>query len=127
MADSVVDRLLGAINGHDLERLTACFAPDFDLVWPAHPGRSFRGRNGVQRNWEAIFGTYPGIRATLTTRLQSGDEVWGEWEFSGAHRDGGPPFSQRGVIIVATDAGVIVHARFYMEPVEAVGDRRHPA
>jgi len=120
MADSAVDRLLGAINGHDLERLTACFAPDFEVVWPAHPDRSFRGRDGVRRTWEAIFETYPGVEATLTTRLQSGDEVWGEWEFSGEHRDGGPPFSQRGVIIAATEAEVIVRSRFYMEPVDAM-------
>jgi hypothetical protein len=30
----VVDRLVDAINGHDLERLTQCFAPTFSMVWP---------------------------------------------------------------------------------------------
>jgi hypothetical protein len=28
-------------------------------------------------NWEAIFGAHPDIQVTLTTRAQSGDEIWG--------------------------------------------------
>jgi len=122
MADLVVDRLVDAINGHDLDRLTACFASDFTMLWPAHPARSFHGQDGVRRNWEAIFRAYPDIGATLTKRVQSGDEVWGEWEFSGESPDGGPPFHQRGVIIVAVGGEVIVESRFYMEPVEEVSD-----
>jgi ketosteroid isomerase-like protein len=122
MASSVVDRLVGAINRHDLERLTECFAPAFSMLWPVHPARSFNGRDGVRRNWEAIFKAHPDIRVTLTTRVQSGDEIWGEWEFKGENGDGGPLFWQRGVIIVVVDGEVIVQSRFYMEPVEAADD-----
>jgi len=46
-----------------------------------HPARSFNGRDGVRRNWEAIFDAHPDIQVTLTTRAQSGDGIWGEWEF----------------------------------------------
>lgn len=118
MASSVVDRLVDAINGHDLDRLTECFAPGFSMLWPVHPARSFTGRDGVRTNWEAIFTAYPGLRVTVTTRAQRGEEIWGEWEFKGEHRDGGPPFWQRGVIIVVAEGEVIVQSRFYMEPVE---------
>ena len=122
MAPSVLDRLLDAINEHDLERLTACFAPTFAMVWPAHPARSFDGRDGVRRNWEAIFRAYPDIQATLTAHAQSGHEIWGEWEFRGESGDGGPPFWQRGVIIAEVDGEVIVRSRFFMEPVETADD-----
>jgi ketosteroid isomerase-like protein len=122
MASSVVDRLVDAINRHDLERVTDCFAPTFAMVWPAHPARSFTGRDGVRRNWEAIFQAHPEIQVTLTTRAQSGDEIWGEWEFKAESRDGGPTFWQRGVVIVSVESNLIAQSRFYMEPVEAPND-----
>jgi ketosteroid isomerase-like protein len=122
MTASVVDRLVDAINGHDLERLTECFAPTFSSVWPVHPARSFNGRDRVRRNWETIFDAHPDIQVTLTTRAQSGDEIWGEWEFKDENRDGGPPFWQRGVIIMVADGDVIGQSRFYMEPVEPADD-----
>ena len=118
----MIDRLVDAINEHDLARLTACFAPSFSMVWPAHPARSFTGRDGVRGNWEAIFQAYPDIRAKVTTSTQRGQEIWGEWEFKGDSPNGGPPFWQRGVIIVVLDGEVIVQSRFYMEPVEAADD-----
>ena len=115
MTASVVDRLVDALNGHDLERLTDCFAPTFSNVWPAHPARSFSGRDGMRRNWEAIFQAHPDIQVTLTTRTQSGDEIWGEWEFRGGDQDR-PLFWQRGVIIVVVAGDVITQSRFYMDP-----------
>lgn len=68
-------------------------APDFSNVWPVHPARSFNGRDGVRGNWQAIFDAHPGIQVTLTTRTQSGEELWREWEFKGASRNGGPPIA----------------------------------
>jgi len=119
MTASVVDRMVDAINEHDLERLVECFAPSFSNLWPAHPARSFTGRDGVRRTWETIFQAHPDIQVTLTTRAHSGDETWGEWEFKAEQGDGSPTFWQRGVIIVVVDSELIVQSRFYMEPVEA--------
>jgi hypothetical protein len=92
------------------------------VVWPVHPARSFNGRDGVRRNWDAIFKAHPDLQVTLTTRVESVDEIWGEWEFKGENRDGGLLFWQRGVIIVVLDGEVIGRSRFYMEPVEAADD-----
>lgn len=117
MSSPVVDRLVDAINAHDIEALTACFAPGYSVVFPAHPARSFTGREHVRRNWEAIFTAYPTIRATVTARVHNGDEIWGEWEFTSDSRDGAR-FWQRGVVIVVPEDGLIALARFYMEPVE---------
>jgi ketosteroid isomerase-like protein len=116
MAASVVDRLVAAINTHDLDALVSCFAPDYAVDFPAHPGRGFTGPDHVRRNWEALFAKYPGMRATVTARVESGNEIWGEWEFRGD--DGAAPeFWQRGVIVVVAEGDAIGQARFYMEPV----------
>lgn len=117
MAPSVVDRLADAISTQDIEALVGCFAPTFSVEWPVHPARSFSGPDQVRRNWEAIFKAFPTIKATITTRVRSGDEIWGEWEFTSEAGDG-PRFWQRGVIIVNVDGEHIVRSRFYMEPVE---------
>jgi ketosteroid isomerase-like protein len=117
VAVSVIDRLADAINKHDIEMLTACFAPSFANDWPAHPARSFTGADQVRRNWEAIFQSYPTVKAKIVRRVHSGDETWAEWEFTSEIRDGAE-FWQRGVIVVETDEDRIVKASFYMEPVE---------
>lgn len=118
MALAVVDRLVDAINNHDIDALTGCFAPDFENVWPAHPARSFTGRDQVRRNWETMFRSRPNIKALVAAQARTGDEIWAEWEFAGTEHDG-TRWHQRGVIIVVTDGDVIARARFYMEPVDA--------
>ncbi|WP_211260546.1 nuclear transport factor 2 family protein [Amycolatopsis jejuensis] len=116
MPESAVDRLVNAINAHDIDALTACFAPDYSVVWPAHPARSTTGVEFVRRNWEAIFGVYPTVRATIVARVENGPEIWGEWEFAS---DDTPGFQQRGVVVAEEEDGVIKRSRFYMEPLEA--------
>lgn len=117
MADSVIDRLADAINKHDIEALTACFAPSFANDWPAHPARSFTGTEQVRRNWEAIFQAHPAVKAEIVRRVHSGNETWAEWEFTSEIHDGAQ-FWQRGVIVVEANEDFIVKATFYMEPVE---------
>lgn len=121
MADSVIDRLADAINMHDIEALTACFAPAFANDWPAHPARSFTGTDQVRRNWEAIFQAYPTVKAKIVRRVHSGNETWGEWEFKNDSHDGAQ-FRQRGVIIAEANGNRIVKTTFYMEPVESEQD-----
>ena len=111
---AAIDRLIDAINAHDLDALTACFAPGYSVTWPAHPARSFTGRENVRRTWTAIFEAHPTVTASATPRVCNGDEVWAEWEFKS---QGSQPFWQRGVIIAVVHGDVIGSARFYMEPV----------
>jgi ketosteroid isomerase-like protein len=118
MTAPVIDRLIDAINQHDLDAMTECFAPDFTNVWPVHPVRSFTGRDHLRSNWEGMFEARPDIKATVGAQAKAGNEAWGEWEFEGTERDGGR-FHQRGVIIVVTEGDVITEARFYLEPVDA--------
>jgi len=112
-----VDRLLAATNAHDLDALAACFADDYENATPAHPGRSFRGREQVRRNWEQIFAHVPDIRAEVVRRATSGDTVWTEWDMTGTRGDG-TSHNMRGVILFGVRDGLASWARFYLEPVD---------
>jgi len=83
---TVLARLEGAANAHDLNALVACFAPDYRNDTPAHPERSFTGREQVRRNWEQIFAFIPDITATVL--------LGGQWRRS-LERVGAPGHAAR--------------------------------
>ena len=70
---AVVERLLEAINAHDLEAMVDLFADDYVNEWPAHPERSFRGNQQVRRNWSQLFASVPDLRARLPRVAVDGD------------------------------------------------------
>ena len=118
----VLNRLVGAVNAHDIEALVSCFAEGFVNETPAHPQRSFRGKEQVRTNWTQIFAGVPDIAARVPRSAEDGDTVWTEWDMSGTRRDGGE-FLMRGVAIFSVTGTVITSVRFYLEPVEeASGD-----
>lgn len=114
---AVVERLLEAVNAHDLDGMVACFASGYVNETPAHPLRGFRGNQQVRRNWSQILGGVPDLRARLPRSAVDGNSVWTEWEFSGTRPDGAP-FLMRGVVIFGIAGDTIASARFYLEPVE---------
>jgi ketosteroid isomerase-like protein len=114
---SLVDRLLRATNDHDIDALVACFAEDYENETPAHPARSFRGRDQVRRNWEQIFAFVPDIRAVVLRSLVDGEIAWTEWEMTGTRQDG-TAHHMRGVILFGVRDDVASWARFYLEPVD---------
>lgn len=116
----VVERLRQAINQHDLDALTACFAEDYRSEFPAHPDRAFQGHAQMVKNWTQIFGGVPDLAATLVTCTAAGDTAWAEWDWRGSRRDGAP-FAMRGVTVQGVADGRIVWTRLYMEPVEVTG------
>jgi hypothetical protein len=119
---AAVERLLAAVNAHDLEAMVGCFAQDYVNVTPAHPQRGFGGSQQVRRNWSQLFAGVPDLQAKVLDAAVAGDRVWAEWDISGTRRDGAR-FAMRGVVIFAVSGGVIASARFYLEPVEqASGD-----
>ena len=117
---SVIERLGDAINRHDLDALTACFAPDYASEFPAHPDRAFRGHEQMRKNWTQIFGGVPDIAATLLRSAASDDTAWAEWNWRGTRVDGAP-FAMRGVTVVGVADDRITWAHMYMEPVETSG------
>ena len=117
----VMDRLLSAMNAHDLDAFVACFADDYESQQPAHPSRAFRGSDQVRRNWEAVFAGVPDFTAELilSTGTEDGVEI-AEWRWQGTHRDGSP-FGMHGVIVTGVQDDQIAWGRLYMEPIERVG------
>jgi ketosteroid isomerase-like protein len=121
----MLERLVDATNAHDLGAIVACFASDYRNETPAHPARSFTGRDQVRRNWEQILGFVPDLQATLLRSSVQGEVVWSEWEHRGTRRDG-TPHLMRGVIIFGVERDAVAWARFYLEPVqEGGGDVNH--
>ena len=114
-----VERLRGAVQRHDLDAVTACFAADYRNETPAHPARGFVGQAQVRRNWEQIFAAVPDLTADVTC-IADDRAVWSEWEMRGTRRDGGTHL-MRGVVIFGLRDGQASWARFYLEPVETAG------
>jgi ketosteroid isomerase-like protein len=117
---ATLERLVRAINGHDLEALVACFADDYVMEAPAHPNHSFRGRQQVRRNWSAIFAAVPDISACVLRTALDGETLWSEWEMSGTRRDG-TAHLMRGVFVFGIAAGSVRWSRMFLEPVEVSG------
>ena len=113
----VIDRLLAAINAHELEAMVSCFAEDYTNETPVHPPRGFRGQEQVRTNWSQIFAAVPNIQARVARSSVDGDTLWTEWEIAGDRADGAR-FLMRGVVIFSVADDTIASARFYLEPVE---------
>lgn len=118
---AVIDRLLQAVNGHDLGALVSCFADDYVNETPAHPQRGFTGSDQVRTNWTQIFASVPDVEATVLRRSENDDRVWTEWEMSGTRSEDDRPFLMRGVVIFGIRGDVISSARFYLEPADETG------
>ncbi len=114
---AVVERLLAAINAHDLDAMVAVFAEDYVNEWPAHPQRGFRGNQRVRHNWSQILAGVPDLQARLPRMTADGDTVWAEWDMSGTRRDG-TAYLMRGVSIFGVSQDHLAWVRFYLEPVE---------
>lgn len=119
---AVIDRLLAAMNAHDLDGAAGFFHPDYRSEQPAHPARAFAGRAQMRANWQAMFSGVPDFQAEICRSVDDGDCTWSEWRWSGTRVDG-QPFAMRGVTIFEIDGGQIVAGQLYLEEVEreAVG------
>lgn len=117
---AMVERLRRATNDHDPDALVSCFAPDYRNETPAHPERSFSGRDQVRKNWVQIFAAIPDVSAEVLRCTIDGDTVWSEWEHRGTRPDG-TAHIMRGVVIFGVVDGLASWARFYLEPVQDGG------
>jgi limonene-1,2-epoxide hydrolase len=113
----VLDRLVAAMNAHDLDAAASFFHEDYRSEQPAHPGRAFVGRAQMRANWEAMFAGIPDFHAEICRSVQGGDTTWTEWRWSGARSDG-QAFAMRGVTLFEISGDQIVAGRLYLEEVE---------
>lgn len=112
-----IERLARAVNDHDIDALTGCFAIDYRNETPVHPTRGFTGRNQVRKNWEQLFSLIPDLRAEVLRVATAGDVIFSEWEHSGTRLDGSLHL-MRGVIIFGVSEGEAKWSRFYLDPVQ---------
>lgn len=119
-ATAAVERLRDATNAHDVEAITACFTSDYRNETPAHPARSFIGREQVRRNWSQILRSVPDLETEIVASATETDTVWTEWEHRGTRPDG-TAHRMRGVIVFVVSDGLIESARFFLEPVDTNG------
>ena len=117
LMSEVIDRLVVAMNAHDLDAAAGFFHEDYRSEQPAHPGRAFVGRAQMRANWEAMFAGIPDFRAEICRSVQDGDTTWTEWRWSGTRRDG-QAFEMRGVTLFEITDDQIVAGQLYLEEVE---------
>lgn len=117
----VMNRLLDAMNRHDLDAFVGCFDARYRSEQPAHPSRAFRGSDQVRKNWMSVFAGVPDFRAELlfSATTDEGVEI-GEWRWAGTYTDGSP-FAMCGVIVLGIEDERIAWGRLYMEEVEGDG------
>ena len=113
----VVDRLVVAVNAHDLDAVADLVHEDYRSEQPAHPGRAFAGRAQMLANWAAMFAGIPDFHAEICRSVQDGDTTWTEWRWSGTRSDG-LAFEMRGVTLFGVTDGQVVAGRLYLEDVE---------
>jgi ketosteroid isomerase-like protein len=114
---NVIDRLLIALNAHDLEAAAALFDENYHSEQPAHPGRAFVGRAQMHANWKAMFAGIPDFRAIVPRSVDDGDTTWSEWIWLGTRTDG-LPFEARGVTVFRIKDDLIAAGSLYVEDVE---------
>lgn len=115
--NEVMDRLVVAMNAHDLDAVAGLIHEDYRSEQPAHPGRAFVGRAQMRANWEAMFAGIPDFHAQMCRSVQDGDTFWSEWRWSGTRIDG-QSFEVRGVTLFEIAGDQIVAGRLYLEDVE---------
>jgi ketosteroid isomerase-like protein len=113
----ILQRMVKAMNSHDLDGLVDCFTADFVSELPIHPRRSFAGRAQMRSNWERLFAHVPDLEATVRQAVTDGDQVWSEWEMRG-NTVGGGLYLTRGVAILGLRGGSIASVRFYLDDVD---------
>jgi len=108
---TVIDRLVEAVNEHDLESVVSCFADDYVNETPVHPRRGFRGSDQVRTNWAQLFAGVADMQAAVLRQAKHDDQIWTEWDMSGSRCEDGGPFLMRGVVIFEIRGDVISSAR----------------
>jgi ketosteroid isomerase-like protein len=116
-ATETLERMLQAINSHDINAMVSCFADDYRCEIPLHPSRSFVGNDHVRQNWTGLFRRVPDIQARVLRSVEDGDSLWSEWELIGTTTDGSD-FRTGGVAILGVENGRFAWSRFYLEPVD---------
>jgi hypothetical protein len=123
----VTDRLLAALNAHDLDAAVQCFGPE--AVYISAAGMA-EGHEQIRAYYDYLLTAYPDLCFTSLTKVTGDDLTMTEWRMTGTHRgillapDGEPiePTRQRvtlrGCTASMVEDGVIVSYRVYFNELE---------
>ncbi|WP_432928281.1 nuclear transport factor 2 family protein [Microbispora sp. CA-135349] len=78
----LADRVLNAVNAHDLARLSACYDRNAVLSTPL---RECEGREQIIRYWEDLFKAFGDMTLTVWNRMDYADPGFSEWTMTGTH------------------------------------------
>src|SRR5207237_10898476 len=67
----VVDRVLAALNGRDIDAFAACY-PDDATIEDGYDEIVAAGRSGIRERYAVIFETFPKVRVTPLSRTDVG-------------------------------------------------------
>jgi hypothetical protein len=100
----VIDRLLVALNAHDLDAFVACYAPDATIE-NGHDKVVARGHDELRARYGPMFEESPDVRVAPVSRTDVGEFVVQEEHVTGR----GEP--QRHVAVYQVRNGLIVRER----------------
>jgi hypothetical protein len=104
VSEHVVDRLLAALNAHDLDAFVSCYASDATIE-DAHDRIQARGHDELRARYAPMFESLPNLRVEALHRIDVGDFVVQEERVTGR----GLP--QRHVAVYHVDANRIRRER----------------
>jgi steroid delta-isomerase-like uncharacterized protein len=112
----VVAELLQAWNAHDVERIVALHAPDYEGMDVAWPGPR-RGRDGVRRGWGRYLAAFPDLQFAAETVIVQGNRAAVSWTALGTHRGAlmnipptGRAVRVRGISVLHVEQGQVTRA-----------------
>jgi hypothetical protein len=117
---TVLFKLRDAFNARDIDALIECFDENYESEQPAHPDRTFNGREQVRKNWSSNFNAMPDFSAQLINYSINNSDVWTEWQWQGTRSDNSK-LLMRGVMIIVVKDDKIKSGKLYIEPVEESG------
>jgi putative hydrolase of HD superfamily len=71
---SVVDRVLDALNAHDIDAFVACYAPEATIE-DGHDHVVARGQDELRERYGTMFDSLPNVRVEALSRIEVGEFV----------------------------------------------------
>jgi limonene-1,2-epoxide hydrolase len=116
----VVERLVRALNDHDIDAFVECFDPLYHGEQPVHPDRAYRGRELVHKEWSEIMKRLLDLHAKVLRMASEKDTVWVEYSMTGTQKDK-TRVELLGVAIHGVRNDRIIWGRIYLEPLRKPG------
>jgi hypothetical protein len=116
-APSLVDRMLRALNQHDLAAFLELFRPDFRSAQPLRPEADFVGRENVRANWAwKLSDPASDFRAQALRWATAPNELWIEWRWTHTTPEGAAVDLQ-GICVYGVEDNRFAWARLYIDDV----------